>query len=445
MLILLGISHRSAPLEIRERLAFAENALPDALARLLQRPELAEGMILSTCNRVEILVRSSAGGEAGLEALRRFLAEQQGADDFELERYGYHHAGNEAVRHLFHVACGLDSMILGEPQILGQVKQAYLLAQRHGATGPVLDRLLQSCLAAAKRVRTETGISRHAVSVGYAAVELARTIFGELTNRRALLIGAGKMSDLVARHLTENGVGAVVVTSRTFNHAVASAERVGGRAVHWEDGLAQLGRVDVVVSATGATRPILSRADVARAMRARRGTPLLLIDIAVPRDIDPAVQKLSNVYLYDIDALQGVIDSNVAERQQEAERARQMLAADVAAFDRWRQTQHLTPLIVALRERLHGVGRQELERFRHRLGPLTTMQQDGLEELTRSLIQKLLHRPILRLRQAVERGDLDRTAELFHELFGLEAEPAEKAETAEPREPLRGLPGGKER
>lgn len=459
MLILIGSNHRSTPVAMRERMAFSKDDLPRVLAELMSRDGIDEAMVLSTCNRVEVLVRCSAGGETGSEILRDFLARQHGISREELARYSYRYQGRDAVQHLFRVAAGLDSMILGEAQILGQVKQAYLSAREHKTTGPILDRLLQHCLATSKRVRTETGISRHAVSVAYAAVRLGCKIFGKLQGRSALLLGAGKMSDLVARHLKSNGVERIVVTSRTYTHAVASAELCGGRAVPWDDGIDQLAAADIVVSATGSPRPILVKKDVARAMRARRARPLFLIDIAVPRDVDPAVNELDNVYVYDIDALQGVIDSNIEERRRAARRAQELIATEVEAFERWRQTKDLTPVIVSLRETLLDVGRNEMQRQRTKLGALDERQRQVVEELTRAMIHKILHRPIRHLRGAVERGDTQECTALYEKIFGLDPSPAVPGKPGpresatkdggddgpvEARGPQRVLKGGKE-
>jgi glutamyl-tRNA reductase len=454
MLVLVGSNHRSAPVEIRERMSFPLERLGEAHRTLLALDGIEEGFILSTCNRVEVLVRSELGMHTTMKAVKDFLAERHRLSREELDRYTYQMVGPKAVEHLFHVAAGLDSMILGEPQILGQVKQAYKMARGHRTAGPILDRLLQHCLATAKKVRTETGISRHAVSVAFAVVELARRIFGDLEGRRALLLGAGKMSDLVARHLAGNGVRELVVASRTYNHAVAAAARVGGKATNWEDGLAELAKVDIVVSCTGAAQLVLTRKDIARALRGRRGGPLFLIDIAVPRDIEPAANELDNVYLYDIDGLQNVVFENMEERQAAAELARTMIVTEVAAFDRWCETQRVKPVIVSLRETLHDVGRQEIDRFRRKLGPMQPEQEQAVEELTRAVIQKILHRPIRHLRSAVQRGDVKSCAKLYQEIFGidrgaaplqpeLEAEPAESEDPSRPG-PRRLLQGGKE-
>ena len=418
MLVLLGLNHRSAPLPVRERFAVPDDGLEGALDRLRIPGALEECVLVSTCNRVEILARASEA-RAGFTAVREFLTFARGVTPEDLARYTYEYQGSDAVRHLFLVASGLDSMVLGEPQITGQVKRAYEAARRGGHTGPVLDRLLQQALAAAKRVRTETGISRHAVSIAFAAVELARKIFGELEGRSVLLLGAGKMAELATRHLTANGVAAPVVSSRTFNRAVSLAERFGGVAVNWDDAFSHLERVDIVVSGTAAPEPILTRGLVQKAMRSRRSRPLFLIDIAVPRDVDPAVNTLENVYLYDIDDLQGVIDTNLEERKRAALDARRIIDEEVLAFDRWLQSLEISPTIQMLRETLHAIGRSELARFHRKLGPLGAEQARVVEELTRSVIQKILHAPIRHLKGCVDEGTASQCAALYRRVFDI--------------------------
>jgi len=450
MLVLVGCNHGSAPVAFRERLAFPTEEIGAALGRLCGRGAIDEAVILSTCNRVEVL--SCGETLEGACELKRFLCEERGVSARDLDRHVYHFSGVDAVRHLFQVAAGLDSMILGEPQIVGQVKQAYRTAKDAKTTGVILERLMQQCLRAAKRIRTETGISRHAVSVAFAAVALARRIFGELEGKRALLIGSGKMMQLVAKHLTSKGVSDVTVTSRTYNRAARLAEICGGRPVHWDDGLGRVSEVDIVVSCTASPGTVLSRAQVLKARRARRGAPLFIIDIAVPRDVEPDVNQLDNVYLYDIDGLQSVVADNRRERERAAGLARRRIEREVEAFDRWRQSLEITPTIVALRENLLSMGRREVERFRRRLGPLSADQHQVVDELARALVQKILHRPMTHLRKSVERGDVDASTALCRDLFGLEHTPVEKsADPAEPEQPAdegvgpqRLLKGGKE-
>jgi glutamyl-tRNA reductase len=418
MLVLVGLNHKSAPLAVREKLGFSEAELPAAVERLVATGPIEEGIIVSTCNRVEIVAKAKER-HAGAATLKEFLSRDRGVSLDEVDKFTYAFEETDAVRHLFRVVAGLDSMVLGEPQILGQVKRAYEVAREAGATGAVLDRLLQQGLSAAKRVRTETGISRHAVSIAFAAVELAKKIFGEIGGRSALLLGAGKMTELAARHLVSSGVSRILVANRTYSRAVALAERFSGEAVNWDDGLACLERVDIVVTGTAAAEPVLTKAIVQKAIRARRSRPLFLIDIAVPRDVAPDVNDIDNVYLYDIDDLQGVVDSNLDERRRQAEIAAKMIEGEVESFDHWLQSLDLTPTITALRERLHGIGRSELDRFRRKLGPLSAEQHRTVEELTRAVIQKILHTPIRHLKGCAARGHGGDVAGLYREIFDI--------------------------
>jgi glutamyl-tRNA reductase len=426
VLTLVGVNHVSAPLAFRERLAFPEDALAEALRRLLA-DGFEEGMILSTCNRVEVLVRTSEPDSAP-QRVRAFLERERGVDRHEIERQGYQFVGGDAARHVFSVASGLDSMILGEPQILGQVKTAYLAAREAGTTGPMIDHLLQQGLAVAKKVRTDTGISRHAVSIAFAAVELARKIFERLEGRTALLLGAGKMAELAARHLASHGVR-IIVASRTYNRAAHLAQHLAGEPVAWESAFDRLWQVDVVVSGTAAAEIVLPVAQVRSAMARRRGKPLFVVDLAVPRDVDPAVNDLDGVYLYDLDDLQGVVAGNLAERARAAEVARVTIDSEVAAFVAWRAAREVAPAIVALRETLEELGRREIERFRARLGGLTPEQERAVEEMTRSLVQKVLHRPIQHLKASAQHGDVEAQVRLLRELFGVRDDEAKETKT----------------
>ena len=315
-IVLFGLSHRSAPLEVRERLTFPSDGLAEALRRLTELPLVREGMILSTCNRTELLAHSEGhASREGAEAIRRFLACERNFPPQELDRYCYRMAGRDAVHHLFRVAASLDSLVLGEAQILGQVKNAYQTAQRAGSIGAVLDPLLRRALGVAKKVRSETGIARHPLSVSSAAVSLARTIFEDLEGRRVLLIGAGKMGELAARALVERGADSVVITNRSAPRALELAQSFGGTVEPFERLLETLERVDIVISSTSAPEPILRFEDVARLIRARKNRPIFFIDIAVPRDIETRVNTIDNVYLYDLDDLAGVVSAGHAERE----------------------------------------------------------------------------------------------------------------------------------
>jgi glutamyl-tRNA reductase len=453
MLLIVGCNHRSAPLALRERLAFSEEELPAVLARVVEGVPVAEALLLSTCNRVELLVRGDGEDVAGLvEAALGFLARERGLAVDELRRHGYQLTGREAVRHLFSVATGLDSMVLGEPQILGQVKQAYRIARRAGTTGAVLEKLLQLSLSTAKRIRNETGISRHAVSVAFAAVSLARQIFGELRGRTALVLGAGKMGELVARHLVSQQVDRIWFAGRTFGRAVSAAERFGGFPLEWQAALESLRAVDIVVCCTGASQPVLDKAGVQAALRGRHGQPLLLVDIAVPRDVDPAVNGLDDVYLYDIDGLQAVTSANLAERQQAAQAAHRAIASEVEKFSRWTRALEATPTIIALRDRLSALGERELERHANRLASLSPDERLGVDALLRGVIRKVLHRPLVHLRRTVEQGNAEECIALYRRIFGLDDAPGDDASAAgrlsgeegPPSGPRRLLRGGRE-
>lgn len=417
MIHLLGVNHRSADVDLRERLAFPEEDVSATLERLLAAG-FAEAYVLSTCNRVEVLVRDETERDTAAR-LTTWLAGDRGVAEGELREHGYGLRGTEAVRHLFRVAAGLDSMILGEPQILGQVRGAYRRARDAGTLGSVLDRLLQQALSSARRVRRETGISRHAVSVAFAAVGLARQIFGSLRGRSALVLGTGKMGELVARNLNASGIDRLFFAGRDFSRATAAAQRHDGASLSWEDALKGLARMDIVISCTAAPTHVLGRERVAAALRGRRGQPLLLVDIAMPRDVDPGVHRLDNVYLYDVDGLQGVVDRNLAARKEAATRAQEAIEADVASFVQWRRSLEATPVIVALRDYAEGLASAELDRFRARLAHLPPGDRDAVATLVRAVTRKFLHAPITALRGSAERGDGDRLAVLYREIFRL--------------------------
>ncbi len=421
-ILLTGLSHHTAPLDIRERMVFDAAALPLGLKRLAERvPGAEECLILSTCNRTEILLRRDDLSPAPAQ-VRGFLSEKSGIDDGRLDRALYAMRDEEAVRHFFRVAASLDSMIVGEPQILKQVKDAHACALGEGRLGTILDHLCRRAFHAAKRVRTETEIGRNPVSISYAAAELARTIFGELSGRSVLVLGAGKMSELTLRHLVAGGAGTIYVTTRHMERAVDVARRVGGEPIPFDRMLEPLDRVDIVISSTAAPHLLLRRDQVADLMRQRRNRPMFFIDIAVPRDIDPAVNELDNVYLYDIDDLQRVVSDNVEGRQREAAHAERIIDTEVESFRRWYLGLAAGPAITALRQRLHGLREQELERHRGRLSGLTPEQMAAVETYARGLINKILHRPTLELKRSLDgRGAPGRVA-LVRRLFDLDGE-----------------------
>jgi len=445
-LVLLGLNHRSAPVAMRERLAIAPAELAPLLRSLSRQPGVRECYILSTCNRVEILACTPDGAPAESLPLEIFLAERFLAERFrveptELRRHLYSLRERDAVLHLFRVASGLDSMILGETQVLGQAKDAYMAARAAGTLGPVLETLLQRAFAAAKRVRTETGISRSTLSVANAAVELAEQIFGELTGRSVLLLGVGKMSQHAARHLASRGVSPVIVATRTLGHAVALAEKIGGVALPFDSVHETLAQVDILIASTAAPHAVIRREHAERAIRARRNRPLFIIDIAVPRDVEPEVNEIDNVYLYNIDDLEAVVEANRTGRQREARAAEAILQKECEAYFRRKSGASLGQTIGAILRRAEEMRSAEVQRLRRRLGPLTPGQEEQIEALTKSLMNKLLHRPIQEIKRAAqERGEPEavEAARRYFELSGTFEPSATAAEAEENGERLAG-------
>jgi glutamyl-tRNA reductase len=401
-LLLTGLNHKTAPVEVRERLAFEEKSLPEALARLKGSPGLLEGMILSTCNRVEVAVTADEEADA-TTAVEGFLAEARSVDRAWVSPYLYKFDGSDAIRHLFRVASSLDSMVVGEPQILGQLKTAYSLAKEHGTVSGFLDLVLTRAFNVAKRVRTETEIGESAVSVSYAAVQLAKDIFGSLSGKRVLVIGAGKMSESAMRHLKRAGVTEILITNRTRARAVEVAEECGGRVVDYERFLDTLPEVDIVIASSGATEYILTRDQVRQAVARRRNRPMFLIDIAVPRNIEPEVNQLDNVFLYDIDDLSKVVDANVTGRLAVAQQAEDIIREEVDRMMLRLKGREVAPTIVSLQEQLEQWRKGEIDRQRARLGLLSPQQEEALDAITRGIVNKIAHGPITELRrQAAE-------------------------------------------
>jgi glutamyl-tRNA reductase len=415
MIVLVGLSHRTSPLPVRESLAFAKERLPEALQRMRQEGGVSEAMILSTCNRVELYGRSEEEGGGG--RLEEFLCAFHGRPRDEIAPYVYRLTGTDAVRHAFRVAASLESMVIGEPQILGQVKDAYQAAEAAGTLGSALNALRNRSLAAAKRARTETGIGQNAVSVSYVAVELARKIYGQLRDKNVLLVGAGKMSELAARHLVRSGARATVLGGRTFEKAEELAAALGGRAAPLEALRAELAMTDIVISGTGAPGIVIHREDVehARAVRGgRHQRPLFLIDIAVPRDIDPAVRKIGGVFLYDLDDLRSVAEANLRERQKEAAAAEGLVEKEVREFLEWQKSLDVVPILIELRRRADEIRQSELER-----APLTPEQESALEAATSAIVNKLLHSPTILIKEIARNGYAAEQIALIRKLLGL--------------------------
>jgi glutamyl-tRNA reductase len=417
VIAVVGVSHRTAPLPVRESLAFPKERLAEVLRSLREVAGIAEAMVLSTCNRVELYARGD--GEAIQDVLHRFLCEFHGRSPEELHAFVYRLTEEEAVRHAFRVASSLDSMVIGEPQILGQVKEAYQLAEDAGTLGAFLNALRNRSLAAAKRARSETGIGKNAVSISYVAVELARKIFGDLKDRNVLLVGAGKMTELAARHLVRNGARASVLGGRTFARAEALAASLGGRAAPLESLREELRRADIVISGTGAAGLVIRREDVEAARRGRGSRPLFLIDIAVPRDIESSVSSLAGVFLYDLDDLKSVADANLRERQKQASTAEALVEREVREFLLWQKSLDVVPLLTALRGRAEEIRRSELDKARRRLGSLSPEQEQAIEAVTSAIVNKLLHAPTVELKQIARNGRSSEYVSLIRRLLGL--------------------------
>jgi glutamyl-tRNA reductase len=413
---IVGISHRTAALPLREALAFSRQAREEALRQLREQAGADEAMILSTCNRVEIYARCP--GPEGGPALESFLCHFHGRTPESVGPGLYRVSGGDAVLHAFRVAASLDSMVIGETQILGQVKEAYEAAAGAGTLGSMLGALRNRSIAAARKARTETGIGAGAVSVAYVAVELARKIFGQLTGKNVVMVGAGKMSELAARHLVSGGAAATVVASRTMERATELAAALGGRVLPLEQLREALSVADIVISGTGAPGLVIRTADV-EAARVRRQRPLFLIDIAVPRDIEDTVTRLPGVFLYDLDNLRSVADANLRERRKQAAAAETLVEKEARDFVDWEKSRDVVPLLIELRQRADEIRRSELAKVRSRLGPLSAEQEQALDAATSAIVNKLLHPPTVQLKEASRSGHASEQISFIRKLFGL--------------------------
>ena len=407
--LLTGLNHKTAPVDLRERLSIPEGELASVTEEVMALPGVQEAMILSTCNRVEILIAHHAPkDQEGVEPdVADFLEQRFGLAGSDLRAHLYHHREMEAVRHIFRVACSLDSLALGEPQILGQVKAAYNSAREQGAIGSQLDRLLQDTFALAKRVRTETEIGASPVSISTVAVDLARRIFGDLDGKRVMLVGAGKMSELAARHLIHHGAERILVANRTYLRAESLAQKFGGRALEFDSIYTMPDPPDILITSTGSTQLILSTDHIQQFLHRRRRKPILMIDIAVPRDVDPEVNRLEGAFLYDIDDLQSVASSNLGDRKQEAQRAEEIVAAEALKFEQRLRALEVGPIIAGMRHTIEHLCQAEMKRVSPRLQSLTKDQEAAVKMLARGLTNKFLHLPMHALRNAAQSGDLD--------------------------------------
>jgi glutamyl-tRNA reductase len=421
-LLLVGISHKTAPVELRERIDFHVRGLDAALRELAPRLAAAEAVVLSTCNRAEIYVASDHGDRAR-SGLLEFVCDYHAIERPALVPHVYELADLDAVRHLFRVAAGLDSLVVGEPQILGQVKEAYSAAADAQVVGPILNRLFHSSFAVGKRVRTETALGAGAVSVSFAAMSLARKIFGDLSGRSVVVVGAGEMGKLTAVHMKSQGVHHVTIVSRTMAHAARTAEAIGGAlAAPWDDLDEALASSDIVISATGASAPILTKGRVESIMRPRRHRALFIIDIALPRDVEPAAGEIEQVFLYNIDDLQAVVAENVARRTSEIAHAEAIVGEEVQRFSGWMRSRGAIPTVVALRQRFEAIRQAELERLDFKLSALPADARARVDEVTRLIVEKLLLTPTEQLKALGDPDAVGSYTEALTRLFGLREE-----------------------
>lgn len=424
--VAVGLSHHSAPLEIREKLAFPESQLNNALHDLFKYPALEGVVILSTCNRLEIYA-ATTDVELGQDSIKKFLYQRSGLSAGELNRFLYTHTLYEAVRHLFNVVSGFDSMVLGETQILGQVAQAYEDAYTAGVTNKVINVFFQNALTVGKRVRTETKIDQHPVSISYTAVELALQKFSDLKGRTIMILGAGEMSYLTAKHLVAAGAATVLVSNRSYDRALSLAAEFNGQAVRFDEMDAYLGEADIIISATASVHYVLLPERVEKIMRARAGRALLIIDIAVPRDVHPEVGSISGVTLHDIDDLQGVVDRSLQARESAAVQGRAIIEEEMKQFLKWHNSLFVIPTIVALKQRAEAIKEVQLSRALERLGTLTPKQEKAIRSLANSLVNQLLHAPITNLKEFADTRQGHLYTEILQNLFDLSVEEETKS------------------
>lgn len=414
----IGLNHKTAPVDIREKVTFPAN-VEGSITRTIQSvPGVLEAIIISTCNRSEVIARCDPV-ESAVHDLLNAVAHINGVDPVLLKKYSYIKTGADAVRHVFRVASSLDSMVLGEPQILGQVKDSFKRDSAASTIGPTLSRLMHRAFFTAKRVRNETGIALAAVSVAYAAVELAKKILGDLQEKSVLLIGAGEMAELTARHLIGQVMRPICVTNRTFENACRLADEFGGEAIRVNQLSEALTQADIVISSTGACEPIIRVTDVRSVMKSRKYRPMFMIDIAVPRDIEPNVNDIDGVYLYNIDDLQAVVSENLGERMNEALKAEEIVNEEVVKFMNWTKTLDFSPTIVALRDKLETIRAREIAKMNGKLSRLDDNQREVLEAITRAIINKIAHDPISFLKKTKSSNRREVNADIVQRVFNL--------------------------
>ncbi|WHY76370.1 glutamyl-tRNA reductase [Neobacillus sp. WH10] len=418
-IVVIGLNYKTAPVEIRERLTFNETELVDAIKNLNSKKSILENIILSTCNRTEIYAVVDQL-HTGRYYIKEFLSEWFGMEQTEFSPFLFVYENDGAVEHLFNVTCGLNSMVLGETQILGQVRTSFMLAQQEETTGSVFNHLFKQAITLGKRGHSETDIGANAVSVSYAAVELAKKIFGSLANKHVLIFGAGKMGELAAQNLHGNGVKKVTVINRTFDKAKVLAARFNGEAKTLAELERSLVEADILISSTGAKDFVISKETMARVEKKRRGNPLFMVDIAVPRDLDPRISELENVFLYDIDDLEGIVEANLQERQKAAAKIRLMIEKEIVDFNHWLGMLGVIPVISALREKALAIQSETMVSLERKLPNLSDRDIKVLNKHTKSIINQLLKDPILQAKELAARPDADQAMEFFMKIFNIE-------------------------
>jgi len=416
---LIGLSHHTAPVEVREKIAFSANDVPEALVGISSIAGVKEVMLFSTCNRVEVLV--VAGNECEtVEEVKKFIADYNHVSVSEFENSMYVFEGEDAVRHVFRVASSLDSLVVGEPQILGQIKDAFQFSLQNKTNGIILNRLLPRAFSVAKKVRSETGIGDRAVSISYAAIELSRKIFDTLEGKKALLIGAGEMAELAVEHLIQNRIARIYVANRTFERGLALAKKFNGEAIGFEEISDVLNEVDVIISSTGSPDFVITRGQMKEVMKARRNRPIFFIDIAVPRDIDPQINQIPNVYVYDIDDLKSAIDKNIQDRRKEAVKGERIVDEAVIHFREWREGLEITPTLIALRKKMDIIAHAEIERTLKSLNHLAPDDRKALDRMMKSVVNKILHDPTLFLKNEGVGENKSFVLDVIRKLFNLD-------------------------
>ncbi|MBI5050091.1 MAG: glutamyl-tRNA reductase [Nitrospirae bacterium] len=427
-ILVVGLNHKTADIEVREKIAFDGHKLSDAFSIMSTLSEIKENIILSTCNRVEVYANVK-DADSGAECIKKFLSDFHNIPRETLDKSLYAYDGRNAIRHIYRVASSLDSMVVGEPQILGQLKDAFEFALKRKSTGVFLNRLMKKTLSVAKRIRTETKIAESAVSISFAAVELAKKIFEDLHTKSFMLMGAGEMAELAAGHLINNGVKDVLVTNRTYERAEEIAKEFNGKAVKFDEFLQELVHTDIVICSTGAPHYILLKEQMHKIMKQRKNRPVFIIDISVPRNIDPEINNLDNVYLYNVDDLKGIVNTNIQERSREAEKAEKIVDEEIEAFLKWQKSLSAVPTIVALRDKAEAIRKDELEKTLHKLSGLGEKDVNAIEALTNSIVNKLVHFPTTALKSEAE--DKDAMIDIVNRIFGLSMEAGGQSDKSE--------------